>query len=117
MKSNNKPVQYTYGDKGDGVTWRNYAGQYHRIDGPAIENEDGSYYYFLNGSRHREDGPACIDKHGSVEYWQNGLIHRIGGPAIIRSAPNIENYYVNGKCVFKEEHDTLFNMMKLKGLI
>ena len=38
-------------------------GDYHREDGPAIEDSDGSKWWFLNGERHREDGPAveCVD--------------------------------------------------------
>jgi hypothetical protein len=33
-------------------------GERHRLDGPAIECEDGSKAWFQNGERHRLDGPA-----------------------------------------------------------
>jgi hypothetical protein len=39
-------------------------GQYHRLDGPAVEYADGGRSWFQYSKLHREDGPACI--------WQNG---------------------------------------------
>lgn len=117
MKLHNKPnkLRPSYGDKID-VIWRNNAGQLHRIGGPAIENESGACYYFVNGERHREDGPACINRNGTVEYWQFGKLHRIGGPAITCNS-SLEHYYISGRCVSKEGHDLLFDIMKIKGLI
>ena len=43
-------------------------GQYHREDGPAIENSDGTKRWFLNGEPHREDGPA-VERFDGIKYW------------------------------------------------
>jgi hypothetical protein len=37
--------------------WR-FNGEYHRVDGPAIEYADGTKSWYLNGRLHRVDGPA-----------------------------------------------------------
>jgi len=47
-------------------------GNYHRVDGPAIEYWDGTKYWYLNGNLHREDGPAYIGSNGSKQWWLNG---------------------------------------------
>jgi hypothetical protein len=46
--------------------------QPHRIDGPAIECEDGHKEYWVNGKLHRIDGPAIEWPYGDKEYWVNG---------------------------------------------
>ena len=33
-------------------------GEFHRTDGPAIEESNGGKSWYLNGKLHREDGPA-----------------------------------------------------------
>jgi len=58
-------------------------GQSHRLDGPAIEYEDGSKYWFVNGKRHRIDGPAFECTDGSKVWFVNGKMHRIDGPAVV----------------------------------
>ena len=40
------------------VIWYNRDDELHRIDGPALEEADGSKEWYLNGDLHREDGPA-----------------------------------------------------------
>ena len=42
--------------------WYNSTGQYHRLDGPAVELVDGGKAWYQNGKTHRLDGPAveCI---------------------------------------------------------
>jgi hypothetical protein len=76
--------------------WYNEHGQYHRIDGPAIERRDGIKEWWLNGDRHREDGPAVEMSNGHREWWLNGERHRIDGLTIEYS--NGDRYwYINGK--------------------
>ncbi len=58
-------------------------GLYHRENGPAIIYLKGREEWFLNGKRHREDGPAIIDFNGKEEWFLNDERHRIDGPAII----------------------------------
>ena len=52
--------------------WLN--GEYHRVDGPAVEYADGAKYWFLNGKRHRIDGPAIEDFDGEKRWYINGEV-------------------------------------------
>jgi hypothetical protein len=52
--------------------WRNKLGQLHRLDGPAIEWNDGEKLWYKNGKMHRIDGPAIENSSGSKEWWKNG---------------------------------------------
>ena len=59
---------------------------------------------------------------GDTEYRLNGKTHRIGGPALIvnektRRPRKVHYYFYCGKEVTKEQHDLLYNIMKLKGLL
>lgn len=47
--------------------WHSKDGLLHRIDGPALINKRGKFWY-LHGSRHREDGPAVEYSNGS-RFW------------------------------------------------
>lgn len=60
-------------------------GEYHRIDGPAIEYPDGTKYWYQNGNRHRTDGPAIEYPDGSKEWWVDDQLHRLDGPAYERT--------------------------------
>jgi hypothetical protein len=54
---------------------------------------------------------------GGIKFhYENGGLHLIGGPAYI-GADGTKEYWIRNKKVTKEEHDLLYNMMKLKGLI
>jgi len=48
--------------------WRNYLGQLHREDGPAVECNNGDKYWFRNGLLHREDGPA-VEYNNGDKVW------------------------------------------------
>jgi len=56
----------------DRTVYINEYGQFHRIDGPAVEYKNGTKAWYLNGERHREDGPACEWKSGHKEWYLNG---------------------------------------------
>ncbi len=58
-------------DKDGNRTWLNSKGQFHRIDGPAIEYADGDKIWHKNGVKHREDGPAIIYTDGTKEWFLN----------------------------------------------
>ena len=56
---------------------------------------------------------------GDIEYRFDGKTHRLGGPAYfshIKDELFQEYYYIDGKSVSKENHDLLYNLMKLKSL-
>jgi len=58
----------------DGSTSSNLDGSklLHRVDGPAIEETNGSKHWFLNGKRHRVDGSAIEWHDGTKEWYLNG---------------------------------------------
>tara|TARA_R100001510_G_C7557008_1_gene138524 strand:+ start:402 stop:695 length:294 start_codon:yes stop_codon:yes gene_type:complete len=59
-----KPTHEIDGDK----QWLK-DGNFHRENGPAIENADGTKQWYLHGKRHREDGPAVEWVYGAKEWW------------------------------------------------
>jgi hypothetical protein len=74
-------------------------GEYHRENGPAIKQPDGTEIYQQHGKRHRLDGPAFIgpmknEKHHK-EWWVKGKLHRLDGPATEVYGRN--SWFVNGK--------------------
>ena len=66
----------------------------HRLDGPAVEYDGGLKAWYVNGKRHRVDGPAIEWPDGEKEWYVNGCLHRLEGPAIERSTEKA--WYVNG---------------------
>lgn len=75
--------------------WKNNKGQYHRINGPALEKSNGSKYWIQNGRYHREGGPAIVSDNGRFWYL-DGELHRVNRPAIIRANGDLE-WYKHGK--------------------
>ena len=71
------------------------SGVLHRVDGPALEYEDGSKEYWLNGERPRVDGPAVEDKDGSKYWYLNGNLPRVDGPAL-EDKDGYKYWYLNG---------------------
>ena len=63
-------------------SWYNKQGQYHRRDGPAVEDANGNKGWYVNGKLHRLDGPAIEHANGFKEWYVNGKRHRLDGPAI-----------------------------------
>ena len=47
----------------------NADGKYHREDGPAIEEADGSKFWYIHDKLHREDGPAVEYADGGKEWY------------------------------------------------
>jgi len=62
-----EPVIDEYGTK----HWYNDRGEFHRVDGPAIEHANGDKEWYINGKLHREDGPAYefADVPALVQRW------------------------------------------------
>jgi hypothetical protein len=90
-------IEYNNGRKS---WWVN--GQLHRTDGPAIESADGGKSWFVNGEFHRTDGPAEELKDGSKFWYQNGLRHRTDGPAIEWSNGD-KMWWINGEQLTEKE--------------
>ena len=50
--------------------WKNYKGELHNENGPAVIGDDIKKWY-LHGKRHREDGPAKIWPNGKLDWYIN----------------------------------------------
>ena len=57
----------------DKIEYKNILGKLHRTDGPAIEYNNGSRYWFINGKYHREDGPAIEYSNGNKYWYLNNI--------------------------------------------
>jgi len=56
----------------NGNKFWHYNGQYHRLNGPAIEWPDGEKWYYINNNLHRLNGPAIEYANGGNSYYING---------------------------------------------
>jgi hypothetical protein len=64
-----KYIVEVYEDRTD---WFNENGQFHRLDGPAIECSNGDKSWWVDGKLHRTDGPAVERSNGRKEWWVDG---------------------------------------------
>ena len=101
-----KPTHDVDGDK----QWLK-DGDFHRENGPAIENADGTKQWYLHGKRHREDGPAIEWANGSKEWWLHDKRHREDGPAV-EWAGGDKWWLLNGEPVHPE---TLVDLWLSRG--
>jgi hypothetical protein len=99
MKTTNPEID-EFGNK----RWRNEKGEFHRIDGPAIEFVDGYKTWYQNGQKHRIDGPAIEGPHGNNQWWVNGHLHRLDGPAIMLTN-GYKDWRIEGKHYTEEEYN------------
>ena len=84
------------------VWYKPNTNQLHRLDGPAIERNDGNKEWWVEGKRHRLDGPAIEYSDGHKEWWVDGKLHRLDGPAIEYSNGEKE-WWVDGKKLTESE--------------
>lgn len=47
-------------------------GKLHRLDGPAVIDDNGDQYWMINDEMHRLDGPASEFADGGKEWFVNG---------------------------------------------
>jgi hypothetical protein len=53
--------------------WHDSNGQFHRVDGPAVEYVDGHKVWYQHGKRHRDDGPAMEWVSGAKSWYLNDI--------------------------------------------
>ena len=94
--------------------YRNELGEYHRTDGPAIE-DSYSKEWFINDKRHREDGPAVEDINGYKTWYINGKRHREDGPAIENS--HGKYWFINDIEYSEDQYHQEITKIKLKRLV
>jgi len=64
-------------EEADGTKWWYEKDEIHRSGGPAIEDvRDQLSEWYDAGWLHREDGPARVHWDGRVEYWKHGVFQR-----------------------------------------
>ena len=80
----------------------------HRLDGPAIEWDDGSKFWYQNDKVHRLNGPACECADGTKYWYQNDKRHRLDGPAC-EYANGTKHWWVEGKQYTEEEFNKKIN--------
>jgi hypothetical protein len=96
--------------------WKNSENQFHRIDGPAIIQVDGSNVWYLNGERHRDGGPAVDWVNGYKEWWVQGIRHREDGPAVIWMNGYLEWYY-HGTKIDCSSNEEFLRIIKMKEFL
>ena len=85
--------------------WHDADGCLHRADGPALEYEDGSKYWYRNGQLHRIDGPAVERADGSQSWYKHGVLHCLTGPAL--EIEGYQEWWIDGKRVTEEQFNDL----------
>jgi hypothetical protein len=87
--------------------------KFHRLDGPAIENVNGTKEWYQNGKRHRVDGPAVEEYDGSKEWFQNGKLHRLNGPAF-EGVNGYKEWWFEGKQIYCNSQEEFERLIKLR---
>ena len=80
-------------------------GKLHRENGPAVKWNDGTKLWYINDKFHREDGPAVEYNNGNKEWYKNGKLYRVNGPAVEYSNGN-KSWYINDYKLNKKEIKT-----------
>jgi hypothetical protein len=76
---------------------------FHREDGPAYTDGEGTKVWFRHGLRHRDgDEPAYSDKEGNVVWYKDGKIHREGAPAVTY-ADGTQEWWMEGMKLTDDE--------------
>jgi hypothetical protein len=91
-------------NNGDREWWQR--DRLHRVGGPAVELANGVREWWQNHEQHREDGPAIINSTGNKVWMQHDLRHRLDGPAIEWSTGDGE-WFVYGKDITEEAREWL----------
>lgn len=63
-------------------SWYNSKGEFHRLDGPALEFANGDKFWYKNNQLHRLDGPACDYADGIKLWLREGSLYSLVDPAI-----------------------------------
>jgi hypothetical protein len=84
----------------------------HRLDGPAVIQNNGTKYFLVNNKLHRTNGPAIEYENGYKEWYYEGKLHRLNGPAI----DNLYNkkFYIYGIQYLEHEYYNKIHNMKFR---
>jgi len=70
-----------------------------------VDNE-GTIRWYQNGKLNRIDGPAIEGEDGYKAWCRNGKFHRIDGPAV-KCSNRAKFWFINGKEYSKDEFDKM----------
>jgi len=85
MKSNrarNKEYEFWY--------WKNDDNYFHHEDGPAIEYDNGTKFWYINGKLHNNVGPAVEYSDGRVYYYLDDIMYNYSDWLIIVRTKKLE---------------------------
>jgi hypothetical protein len=96
----------------NGTKERYQDNEFHRVDGPAVEDAYGAKYWYQYGKLHRVDGPAIETVSGIKCWYQDGKRHRVDGPAIEYTDGTKEWYYkgIMIDCTSQQDFMRLINL-------
>ena len=108
--------RYNWGLITSALVYKNAAGYYHRLYGPAVVCKAyGLEMWFKDGVFHRDGGP-CLT-HKTTQYWAlNGVLHCLSGPAVL-SPVRPKEFWINGQKLSPKEYKKEISRRKRKGLI
>jgi len=96
MLKNHSKIKVEPGTK----RYYNDEGEYHRLDGPAFENSNGTKFWYINGNRHRNIDPSSEWWDGEKFWYFKGKAHRVGG-----SCSSLDEWwYIHGKEYIKQQY-------------
>jgi hypothetical protein len=105
------PVIFENGAK----RWFNDNGLRHREDGPAVQYNSGTNFWYINGKLHRLDGPAVDDIH-YMKWFINGKLHRDDGPAVDYIG-GYKEWWLNGIQIHCNDNNEFLRIVKMKELL
>lgn len=79
----------------NGITWYHNGGERHRVDGPAMINNDGTMLWFRNNKNTNDNGPCLIMANGSIQFRKDGVLDHERLPSIIKEDGTLI-WYKNG---------------------
>ena len=83
-------------------------------DGESREIKDylGTYWINKQGDYHNNEQPAIQYNNGDFYWIVNGVYHNLNGPSVVEKNPSVRAYYINGKEYSKEDFDRKVQQIK-----
>jgi len=86
---------------------------YEEEDGSILERYDDHEFWWKNDQLHRVNGPAVTNNNGDEFWYQNYQLHRIDGPAV-EYANGGKEWYYRGEYIDCSSQEEFEKYLKLK---
>jgi len=96
LKNYSKVEVYDSGDK----HYLNDKGEFHCLDGPAIERSNGSKFWYINDKEHRNIDPSDEYSYGEKLWYFKDKRHRVGGSCYSHK----EWWFIHGEVYSKQDY-------------